>query len=347
MNFFSTFDRLQLYYFHRHNLSQNAFILLSTIQNFQMQQGYIAQSLFQQFENDSSVCSSINGLYDSLFKSFDNQYAYSDAHFLSRNPNGVGFFSNNLDFFFYKLPTLLLIYLGLYLAFRAFFNLRVSVYLRKYSFPAILLLMIYEGNMEQFSFYFFQETKKLFSRDIFQKLSKILMVYFMWIAVVFGVGGLLYLKFHYGRLVKYFTEEYKMIRIDLLILETLEKSTFPLLFGCIHALLLDSLELQTIVLFCVEVAYYIVKLLNLRALAVKFKLKVVLLSVTSLLRMSFIVTFYLFEALSGPAVINEIHRELIWLYLLCWAVELVYDISNLVFEGIEHILKSYRSNSSI
>lgn len=80
--------------------------------------------------------------------------------------------------------------------------------------------MIYEGNIERFSFYFFQETKNFFSRNISQKISKVLMIYFFFAAVVFGVGGLLYFKFYYKKLIKYFTEEYKKISLVLLMLES-------------------------------------------------------------------------------------------------------------------------------
>lgn len=176
-------------------------------------------------------------------------------------------------------------------------------------------------------------------------MAKVLMIYFFFAAVVFGVGGLIYLKFHYRRLVKHFTEEYRRISLGLLMLETLEKSTFPLLFGCLHALLIDNLGVQTIMLGMTEVAYFMVKLLNLRALGVKFKLKVVLLSVTSLLRMGFILTFYLFETLSGPAVINTLHGGFIWLYLGCWAVEVVYDMINFLVEAIQHV-KNWRHSKA-
>lgn len=206
------------------------------------------------------------------------------------------------------------------MAFKALFNRRVSLYLRKYSFSGIIILMIYEGNMENFSFYFFEEMKNLFSRNITHKVGKIFMLYFFFIAVVFTFGGLLYLKFHYRRLVKYFTEEYRKTTPYVLMIEAFEKSIFPLLFGAIHSLLIDNLVLQTVVLGIVEVAYFAVKMLNLRSIGVKLKFKVVLSSVTSLLRMGFIVSFYLFENIGGHALINTIHHDMIWLYLICWVV---------------------------
>lgn len=109
-------------------------------------------------------------------------------------------------------------------------------------------------------------------------------------------------------------------------MESLERSIFPLLFGCVHALLLENLHLQTVALGVVEVGYFYVKLVNQRALGVKFKLKVTLLSVTSLLRMSFIATLYLFEVTNHPELINLIHRDLVYLYLGCWLFETAYEV---------------------
>lgn len=36
-----------------------------------------------------------------MSENLNQQYNYSDSFVLERNPNGLGFFANNLDFFFY------------------------------------------------------------------------------------------------------------------------------------------------------------------------------------------------------------------------------------------------------
>lgn len=76
----------------------------------------------------------------------------------------------------------------------------------------------------------------------------------------------------------------------------------------------------------VEVGYFYTKLVNQRALAVKFKLKIVLLSATSLLRMGFIVTLFLFEVKDQPEVINLIHHDLVCLYLISWLLDSLYEV---------------------
>lgn len=89
------------------------------------------------------------------------------------------------------------------------FNHKISKFIRKYSFYGILLLVIYEGNVEQFSFYFFTECRNLFSINFKHKLVRIFMLLFFFLLLVFTVGGLVWFKFHYKKLVKYFMEDSK------------------------------------------------------------------------------------------------------------------------------------------
>jgi hypothetical protein len=50
---------------------------------------------------NNQVCGSINGLYDDLVSGLNQKANYTDEFILGRNPNGLGFFANNLDFFIY------------------------------------------------------------------------------------------------------------------------------------------------------------------------------------------------------------------------------------------------------
>ena len=126
-----------------------------------------------------------------------------------KNPNGMGFFANNLEFFFYEFPSALGIYFLFFWIFRALFNYRISKLIRKYSFYGILLFIIYEGNIEQLAFYFFRECKNLFSFNFSHKMANVFMIYFFFLIIVFSVGGLLFFFFHYKKLIKYFLEESK------------------------------------------------------------------------------------------------------------------------------------------
>lgn len=136
----------------------------------------------------------------------DHRRNYSSASFSEKNELGEGFWSNNFDFFYYQMPVLLIIYLCLTILFKMLFNYRLSLLFRKYSFYGLLLVIVYEGNMEQFSFYFFLEIQELFGLSIWHKVANAFLVLFFFVAVVFAVGGLIWFKVYYRRLVKYFTE---------------------------------------------------------------------------------------------------------------------------------------------
>ena len=316
--FLLAFDRMQFYYFHQQNLTFYSEILLSNANKFALERGSLPQELIEGCS--SHACKTIIGVYDGLLEQIEHKKNYTDARNLERNPKGLGFFANNLDFFFYELPMLFGIYLLLALAFRALFNFRISKYIRKYAFTGILLFIVYEGNVEQFAFFFFNECKTLFSVNLPHKLANVFMIYFFFLLIVFTIGGLLFFTFNYRKLVKYFMEDSKDVSFEAMLFESLELSIFPFVFGAVHALLLDNLYLQTIVLLIVEGLYLVVKLFTLRSLVTLFRFKAIMCAVTSLLRLCFIVSFYYYESSGHPTLVNSIHHDLVWMYVISWLV---------------------------
>jgi hypothetical protein len=129
-------------------------MLLGSVNALALDRGSLIENAVDTY-GDVGICSAYSGLYQSALDSIDYKKPYSTPLFLSKNSKGIGFFANNLDFFFYELPGIIIAYILLSLIFRALFNYRVSKYLRKYSFYGTMLFVIYEGNIEQFSFYFF------------------------------------------------------------------------------------------------------------------------------------------------------------------------------------------------
>ena len=120
------------------------------------------------------------------------------------------------------------------------------------------------------------------------------MLLFFFPLLVSSVCGLTFFLVHYKKLVKYFMEDCRKVSLLAILLESLEKGIFPLIFGSIHALLLENLLAQTITLGAVEAAYFCVKLVTLGSGTAKYHFKVVMLSLTSLLRLVLIATFYLY-----------------------------------------------------
>lgn len=151
------------------------------------------------------------------------------------------------------------------------------------------------------------------------------MIYFFFVIVVFSVGGLLFFFLHYKKLVKYFMEDSKVYTLTAIVLESFERSIFPLVFGALHAILIDNLLVQTIVLFLVECGYLGLKVAALKSKTSRYKFKVVLCAISSMLRLCFIVTFFVYEKAGLPFIINMIHYDIVCFYIVCWLVELIHD----------------------
>ena len=91
-------------------------------------------------------------------------------------------------------------------------------------------------------------------------------------------------------------EDWNIFVLKAIFFETIERSVFPLIFGAIHAMLIDNLLIQTITLGFVEICYFLSKMMVLRLNLSNCSFKVAMLAVTSLLRMVLILTLYVYEA---------------------------------------------------
>jgi len=127
---------------------------------------------------------------------------------LAKNNNGIGFFANHLDFIYFQVPFSFLLISTFYLAFHLLFTYRISIVLRKYSLLATVLFVLFEGNVEEFAFYLFSELKYFFSINFTHKIANVVILYILFLMIIFSVAGLMWLKFHYNKLVKYFVEYY-------------------------------------------------------------------------------------------------------------------------------------------
>ena len=293
-----------------------------------LERGSLFQNLIK--DCDNSFCAGINSAYEGMMGSLDRQKDYTPHDFLEKNENGIGFFANNLEFFFFELPGIIMVYIAFSLLFRLLFNFRVSRLIRKHSLWGVIIFIIFEGNVEQFAFYFFSECRLLYSATTVHKLGRSFMLLFFFFLLVSSVCGLTLFLVHYKKLVKYLMEDCRKVSLLAILLESLEKSVFPLLFGCVHALFLENLFVQTITIGAVEATYFCVKLVTLGSGTAKYHFKVVMLSLTSLLRLVLIATFYLYESNGNPHIINLIHHDIVWLYIICWGVETIYDISRFI-----------------
>jgi len=103
--------------------------------------------------------------------------------------------------------TLLNIYL-FYQIFELLFRYKISIFFRKYSLFAIIFFAAFEGNIEQFAFDIFMEFKYFFSASFIHKIANVVILLILFVMLIFSVSSLLWLKFHYKKLVKYFLDLY-------------------------------------------------------------------------------------------------------------------------------------------
>ena len=79
-------------------------------------------------------------------------------------------------------------------------------------------------------------------------------------------------------------------------------------------------------LFLIESCYLALKAIHLKSTIPKYKFKVMMCSLSSMLRLCFIATFFIYEEAGSPLIMNLIHYDIVCLYLICWMVEAIHDI---------------------
>lgn len=72
---------------------------------------------------------------------------YSDINFLNINENTNSFINNNSDFIVYSVPNMIALWVIFLVLFKVTYRMKVSKLFRKYSLFAVVLFMIFEGNI--------------------------------------------------------------------------------------------------------------------------------------------------------------------------------------------------------
>jgi hypothetical protein len=124
---------------------------------------------------------------------------------LEINEDGSGFFANNYNILVYSLPLIIMIEVIFFSLFHLTKNHPFSKIFRKYYFFGILLFMFFEGNIEQYCFYFFEEFSLFFSANFTHKLMNIFLLLFFFVTVFMCVGSYIWFKAYYEKKAKYFT----------------------------------------------------------------------------------------------------------------------------------------------
>lgn len=142
--------------------------------------------------------------------------------------------------------------------FKALFHRPISQIFRKFSLWAVLIIMIFDGNVEQITFFTFSEFKVFFVKCYNHKLLNTFILFFFFL-LLFTVFGLIpWGKFHYKKKVKYLLDE-KKDKGQVLWGVAFDRGILCYLFGATHFFFLGFPGLQLFILIFIETFWVIKK----------------------------------------------------------------------------------------
>jgi hypothetical protein len=148
--------------------------------------------------------------------------------------NSLGFFSNCGSFIIIEVPIIFLLVILMKIIFNALRNYSISQIFRKFDFWFYFALIIFEGNVQQFSFYMTSELIVTFAFEWVNKFIKTFIIFFGFCLFLFSVCGYLIGLSFYSKLNRYFTDNNKnILRGNLLLL--LQNSMRNLILGVVHS----------------------------------------------------------------------------------------------------------------
>ena len=115
---------------------------------------------------------------------------FQDAYLQGPSQNSEGLVANCVNFLLVEMPIVLLAFVLLRLLFRVLSRFAISQALRRFDFWVYFVLIIFEGNVQQFSFYLTAEFRAVFAFAWGNKLVKAFVVLFGFALSIFSVCGL-------------------------------------------------------------------------------------------------------------------------------------------------------------
>lgn len=138
LSFYSSFDRLQLYFFHHQNLTYNSYKFISMINTLQSAKGCLLQNLIQTSSSYISTANTIISTESFIQNQLNYKLNYSDPWIGEKTQIGSYFYANNIDYLYYSVIGTLFFHTLFYFLFKLLFRYRISTHFRKYSFFAMI-----------------------------------------------------------------------------------------------------------------------------------------------------------------------------------------------------------------
>lgn len=203
-----------------------------------------------------------------------------------------------MNLFVYSIPISLFIYLIFLLAFRLSFRWKFSRIFRKYFFTGILLLMISEGNIQQFIFYILSELLLFYSGNLKHKMVNLFIIGFLFSIIFVTLACFFWFRAYYCRKVRYLIEQSKSSLIGI-VCSSIDRGLICLIFGVAHRILLNFPNAQLLVLGILQLIWITSRYIFLNRSVYHQKLLIFINTLSSMMRIIFQLTSFIYSHSSG------------------------------------------------
>ena len=208
----------------------------------------------------------------------------------------LGFFENCSTFLFIEAPIVLLGFIMMKIIFRALSNFSISQIFRRFDFWIYFAIIVFDGNVQQFSFYLAPELKTVFAFEWLNKCCKVFIVFIGYCLLIFSVSGYIIGLSFYKKLNRYFTDNNKNILHGNWIL-ILQNGIRNMMLGITHSLFRNS-HYSVLInsLLVIEGIFFIIILLGISDKIYIENKKIWIYILFTILRMLLISTFFIDRA---------------------------------------------------
>jgi hypothetical protein len=183
-------------------------------------------------------------------------FRYSTSGRVSEGSEGL--LANCGNFILLGIPMTLGAFLILHLCFKALSRWRLSLLLRRFDFWGYFLTLVFEGNIQQFTFYLTSEWGHSAVFALWQRCIKTAIFLFGFVMVILAVGGAFILRTIYGRLNRHLADNNRNnLHGSVVIL--LQSGLRNIILGILHSTLRTlPYEKMLSLLLCVETFFVII-----------------------------------------------------------------------------------------
>ena len=135
---------------------------------------------------------------NSISEILDWKRPYESTKYYSLEHKGNSFFINTLEYFLFNIPLIILLVLSMRLLLKFSKKLQNFNILKIYNFAPIFIILLFEGNYQMFSYYFFSDMLSLFNFGFNTKCINVTLVSMLFGFIFISTTLYFLLKIFYG-----------------------------------------------------------------------------------------------------------------------------------------------------